>query len=91
MLIVDLPPQEDEHFQIVRYGLHALKHSYNNGLRFRDFRVPVENLLQPKHGDGLTIAYHGLNRGRVALCATAAGTMRVMLASILPWAHYRKT
>jgi hypothetical protein len=42
-------------------------------------------------GDGLTIAYHGLNLGRVALCANAAGTMRTMLASILPWARFRKT
>ncbi|MBX6313309.1 MAG: acyl-CoA/acyl-ACP dehydrogenase [Isosphaeraceae bacterium] len=91
VLIADLPDQEDEHFQLKRYGLFALKHSYNNGLIFRDFRVPRENLLHPARGDGLTIAYHGLNLGRVALCATAAGTMRVMLANILPWAHFRRT
>ena len=91
VLIADLPDQEDDHFQIVRYGLYALKHSHNNGLKFHNFRVPKENLLDPGRGDGLTIAYHGLNRGRVALCATAAGSMRIMLASILPWAHYRKT
>jgi alkylation response protein AidB-like acyl-CoA dehydrogenase len=91
VLIADLPDHEDEHFQIVRYGLYALKHSHNNGLKFQDFRVPKENLLDPGRGDGLTIAYHGLNRGRVALCATAAGSMRIMLASIIPWAHYRKT
>ncbi|RMF36945.1 MAG: acyl-CoA dehydrogenase, partial [Planctomycetota bacterium] len=42
-------------------------------------------------GDGLTIAYHGLNLGRVSLCAAAAGTMRSMLADMLPWAHYRCT
>ena len=41
-------------------------------------------------GDGLTIAYHGLNLGRVSLCATAAGTMRVMLANILPCAKFRR-
>ncbi len=40
MLIADLPDREDEHFQIVKYGLYALKHSYNNGLKFRGFRVP---------------------------------------------------
>jgi alkylation response protein AidB-like acyl-CoA dehydrogenase len=91
VLIADLPDHEDEHFQVVSYGLYALKHSYNNGLRFHDFRVPKENLLQPTRGDGLTIAYHGLNLGRVALCATAAGTMRVMLANLLPWAHFRRT
>jgi alkylation response protein AidB-like acyl-CoA dehydrogenase len=91
VLIVDLPDREDEHFQIVRYGLLALRHLQNNGLRFQDFRVPRENLLQPAQGDGLTIAYHGLNLGRVSLCATAAGAMRVMLANMLPWAHFRRT
>ncbi len=42
VLIVDLPRQEDEHFQIVPYGLHALRNSHNNGLRFNRFRVPRE-------------------------------------------------
>jgi hypothetical protein len=91
VLIADLPPHEDEHFQIKKYGLFALKHSYNNGLIFRDFRVPAANLLRPARGDGLTVAYHGLNLGRVALCAAAAGTMRVMMANLLPWAHFRRT
>ncbi len=91
VLIADLPDREDEHFQLVSYGLYALKHTYNNGLCFRNFRVPRENLLQPTRGDGLTVAYHGLNLGRVALCAIAAGTMRVMLANMLPWARFRRT
>jgi alkylation response protein AidB-like acyl-CoA dehydrogenase len=91
VLIADLPDREDEHFQLVTYGLYALKHSYNNGLRFKDFRVPAANLLRPARGDGLTVAYHGLNLGRVALCANAAGTMRVMLASMIPWAKFRRT
>jgi alkylation response protein AidB-like acyl-CoA dehydrogenase len=90
-LIAELPPEENENFKIVPYGLYALKHAYNNGLIFKDFKVPKENLLQPKAGDGLTVAYHGLNLGRLALCSTAAGSMRIMLANILPWAHYRKT
>ena len=50
-----------------------------------------DNLLKPKQGDGLTIAYHGLNLGRISLCANAAGTMRLMMASMIPWAKYRKT
>jgi alkylation response protein AidB-like acyl-CoA dehydrogenase len=91
VLIVDLPEVEDEHFHLVKYGLYALKHSFNNGLVFKDFRVPKENLLEAGRGDGLTIAYHGLNLGRVALCANAAGTMRMMLANMLPWADFRKT
>jgi alkylation response protein AidB-like acyl-CoA dehydrogenase len=90
-MIVDLPDQEDDHFQVVKYGLFALRRLENHGLRFRDFRVPRENLLQPDRGDGLTVAYHGLNLGRVALCATASGSIRLMLANLLPWAGFRKT
>ncbi len=91
VLIVELPPKENEHFQLRKYGLYALKQTYNRGIIFRDFRVPAQNLLMPPRGDGLTIAYHGLNLGRVALCANAAGTMRLMLASIIPWAKFRRT
>jgi hypothetical protein len=60
-------------------------------LCFNKFRVPRENLLSPRTGDGLTIAYHGLNLGRLALCAAASANLRVFLANLLPWAHYRKT
>ncbi|HEX5470526.1 MAG TPA: acyl-CoA dehydrogenase family protein [Lacipirellulaceae bacterium] len=91
VLIVELPPQENEHFRLRKYGLWALKHTYNRGIIFRDFRVPAENLLTPPRGDGLTIAYHGLNLGRISLCANAAGTMRLMMASIIPWARFRRT
>jgi alkylation response protein AidB-like acyl-CoA dehydrogenase len=91
VLIVDLPPQENDSFRLKKYGLYALRHTWNQGILFRDFRVPAENLLRPKSGDGLTVAYHGLNRGRVALCANAAGTMRLMMASMVPWARFRKT
>jgi alkylation response protein AidB-like acyl-CoA dehydrogenase len=91
VLVVDLPDQENEHFQVVPYGLYALRHAYNNGLRFQGFRVPKDNLLHPPVGDGLTIAYHGLNLGRLSLCAGAAGSMRVMLANMLPWAEFRHT
>ena len=91
VLIVDLPYCTDEHFQIKKYGIYALRHSHNVGLVFRDFRVPAANLLTPVQGDGLTIAYHGLNLGRVALCANAAGAMRMMLAEMLPWGKFRHT
>jgi acyl-CoA dehydrogenase len=90
VLIAELP-KENEQFQFVSYGLYALKHAYNRGLKFNKFRVPCENLLVPKTGDGLTIAYHGLNLGRLALCASAAAAMRIFLANLLPWAAFRKT
>jgi alkylation response protein AidB-like acyl-CoA dehydrogenase len=91
VVIAELPPAEDEHFQVVPYGIYALRHGYNNGLHFNRFRVPRENLLTPPLGDGLTIAYHGLNLGRLALCAGASGVMRVLLANMLPWAEFRRT
>jgi alkylation response protein AidB-like acyl-CoA dehydrogenase len=91
VLVAELPATEDEHFQVVPYGLYALRQGYNNGLRFNRFRVPRENLLVPRVGDGLTIAYHGLNLGRLSLCANASGTMRIMLANLLPWAEFRRT
>ena len=91
VLICDLPAEENEHFQLKKYGLWALKHTYNRGIVFNNFRVPAENRLQPVIGNGLTIAYHGLNLGRVSLCANAAGTMRLMMASMLPWVKFRVT
>jgi alkylation response protein AidB-like acyl-CoA dehydrogenase len=101
VFVVELPDQENENFQLVRYGLHALTHTYNNGLKFTNFRVPAKNLLKiynAKTGQwdmdkGLLIAYHGLNFGRVALCANAAGVMRLILRSITPkaWGKVRRT
>ncbi len=91
VLICELPEEETEQFQLKKYGLYALKHTYNQGILFQNFSVPAENRLQPVRGSGLTIAYHGLNLGRIALCANAAGTMRLMLASMLPWGKFRKT
>ncbi|MHC2070179.1 acyl-CoA dehydrogenase family protein [Bremerella sp. T1] len=91
VLVVDLPPEENANFQLRKYGIWALKHTYNQGIIFKDFRVPKENLLLPGKGNGLTIAYHGLNLGRISLCANAAGTMRLMMASMIPWVHFRET
>ncbi len=91
VLIVDLPDTETSEFRLKRYGLYALKRCHNYGILLRGLRVPAANRLEPGQGDGLTIAYHGLNRGRVALCATAAGSMRLMLADMVPWARFRRT
>ncbi|MBX3439898.1 MAG: acyl-CoA dehydrogenase family protein, partial [Planctomycetaceae bacterium] len=66
VLIAELPPEENDQFRLKQYGLYALKHTHNCGILFKDFRVPAANRLDPGDGDGLTIAYHGLNRGRVA-------------------------
>lgn len=93
VFIVELPKEESESFQVVNYGIHALRHTHNNGLKFKDFEVPAFNRLNAPGGNGLVIAYHGLNYGRVALNANAAGVMRLLLRSIAPnsWGKYRKT
>src|SRR5207253_5067165 len=40
VLIAALPAQETPEFQIVRYGLYALKQAYNVGMKFNKFKVP---------------------------------------------------
>ena len=91
VLICELPDEENDQVRFNKYGLHALKQQHNQGIIFKDFRVPLENLLKPSQGNGLTIAYHGLNLGRVALIANSAASMRIMMAGMLPWADYRVT
>lgn len=90
-MICELPEDETSQCRLTRYGLHVLKHTPNHGILFDDFPVPVENQLIPPQGNGLTIAYHGLNRGRVALCALASGRMRILLANLVPWCKQRRT
>ena len=91
MLICELPTEPTAHFRLQAYDLWPLRHTLNQGIVLRDLCVPVRNLLQPRRGNGLTIAYHGLNNGRVALCANAAGSMRRILAGLLPWVRFRVT
>ena len=50
VLVVDLPKEENENFQLRKYGLWALKHTYNQGIIFNNLRVPAENLLTPQRG-----------------------------------------
>ena len=91
VILVELPKEDTENFRIVNYDIYALSRLHNNRLEFKDFKVLKENLIELDQGDGLTIAYHGLNLGRVSLCANASGCMKRMLESMIPWSHYRKT
>src|SRR5262249_9421972 len=67
VIVCELPASDTENFQVVNYGLHCLKKTHNNGLKFVNFPVPKENLLkvfnpvknQWEAGRGLLIAYHG--------------------------------
>lgn len=91
MLLVELPAQEGERFRTVRYELKAPAHLQNVGLVFNGLPVPRANLLQPPRGDGRAIAHQALDQGRVAVCANAAGQLRLMAASVIPWVQQRQT
>ena len=74
------------------YGLYALRQALQQRPDLQELpRAARRTCCKPPLGDGLTIAYHGLNLGRLSLCAGAAGSMRVMLANMLPWAEFRRT
>lgn len=88
MLMVELPETEGDTFRTVTYGLQAFRHLHNHGLVFQRLPVPADNLLP---GDGRAIAYHALNHGRVILAAGAAGLLRQMVASLVPWVRSRET
>jgi len=91
VLIGQLPDRDTEAVSFIDYGIHAARRSGNRGMRLTGFEVPQRDLMTPVRGDGLTIAYHGLNQGRMSLCAVAAGTLRRMLAALLPWVRSRRT
>ncbi len=91
VLVAQLPDTNTSEVTFFDYGIHAARRSGNRGMRLRDFAVPRRDLIVPSRGDGLTIAYHGLNQGRMSVCAVAAGTLRRLLASLLPWVRSRRT
>lgn len=90
-LVVELPFEEDEHFQVIRYGIAAPGHVANVGLRFRELPVPVENIVRSPDGDGRRLAHFSLNRGRVAICGFVCGAMRRIGAELTPWVQARRT
>jgi alkylation response protein AidB-like acyl-CoA dehydrogenase len=91
MVLIELPEREDEHFRIATYSLKAPAHIANVGLVFDNLPVPAANVLRPTRGDGRSIAYHALNHGRVAVCANAAGQLRIIAGSLIPWVQQRQT
>jgi alkylation response protein AidB-like acyl-CoA dehydrogenase len=66
-------------------GLKAL---YNGVIRFRDVRVPVENVVH-EVGKGLKVALTTLNTGRLTLPAACAGMMERLLEISLRWGRER--
>ncbi len=66
-------------------GLRAL---YNGIIRFRDVRVPRENILLAE-GKGLRVALTTLNTGRLTLPAACAGLGKRCLSIVREWSKER--
>ena len=67
-------------------GLRAL---YNGVIRFKDVKVPVENIIW-KEGKGLRVALTTLNTGRLTLPAACTGASKVCLRIAKEWANERE-
>ncbi len=91
LVLIELPARKDARFRTVSYALKAAAHLKNVGLVFDQLPVPAANVLHSSRGDGRAIARHALNRGRVAVCAMAAGSLRLIAGSLLPWVQQRQT
>jgi acyl-CoA dehydrogenase family protein 9 len=67
----------------------GLKVSSTSSIRFKDVKVPAENLLAAE-GDGFKVAMNILNYGRLGLGAASAGLLRQSVADMLKRAETRK-
>lgn len=91
VFVIDLPNRENEHFELVSNPLHPLQHTINQGMKLRSLPIPADAILRSPEGkDGRAIVYHGLNRGRAAIAALAAGHLRTLLAGMVAWANERQ-
>ena len=89
VLICDLPPEENDNFQIVKYGLWALKHTYNRGIKFKDFRVPAENLIG-EEGKGFGYILDGMNAERILIASECIGDARWFIDRATSYARERE-
>ena len=81
----DSPGLETVH----RCDFMGLKGLRNGLLRFRDVRVPAENILGGR-GEGLRLALQTLNVGRLTLPAASAATMKQALAIAVDFGKSRR-
>ena len=99
VVLVKLPHSNTPHFLLQSYGLHPLKHAHNNALSFKRFPVDSSCVLHPEKSidgrvrvrDGMSIVWHGLNRGRVSLAAQATGTISLLLNQAATFSGKRYT
>ena len=89
--LVRLPAGDGPSFRLRHYRLHPLRHAHNAALEFHRLPVEPDDLLAAPGDDGMAIVWHGLNRGRVTLCAQAAGTLRILLSHAADHARLRHT
>ena len=93
VVLVRLPDSDTPSFRLRHYRLHPLKHAHNAAIEFTQHEVPASDILQPPEGssDAMRIVWHGLNRGRIALAAQAAGTLRLLVRQARDHALRRRT
>lgn len=73
---------------IRRCHFMGLKALYNGVIRFKDVRVPAENILMAE-GKGLRVALTTLDTGRLTLPAACAGLSKRCLEISRKWANQR--
>jgi len=97
IVLIKLPQSNTPHFTLQSYGLHPLKHAHNNALKFQQFPIDPSCVLSPgrsrdgQERDGMSIVWHGLNRGRITLAAQASGTIRLLLEQAVLYSGKRCT
>jgi len=97
IVLVKLPQSNTPSFTLQSYGLHPLKHAHNNALKFQQFPIDPSCVLSPgrspdgQERDGMSIVWHGLNRGRITLAAQASGTIRLLLEQAVLYSGKRCT
>jgi hypothetical protein len=72
-----------------RCDFMGLRGIHNGVLRFHDVRVPVENVVWGE-GNGLKLALHTLNTGRLTLPAACTGLAKRCLAIVREWGIERE-
>lgn len=82
MLIFEVPPQDNEHFRMIRNRLTAFDYLWNARFRLDNYPVPTSQLLGPP-GRGLAQAFSSLAKGRGGICVNSSAKIFKLLAQII--------